>query len=97
MVEEGRTGRAVRLTRELVFHDKLLLIEAMDLAKSLAARCRSPHGDSGEQFLEVIRKQVKALRNAVAHDSDALADEWSVWEGMRTTLELAEDLTASER
>jgi hypothetical protein len=92
-----RQGDQVRLTRELVFHDKLVLVEAMGLGGPLAARCHSAHGDSGEQLLDALSKQVKALRNAVAHDSDALADEWSVWEWMRTTFELAEGLTASDR
>jgi hypothetical protein len=86
----------LRLTQELAFNDKLLLVDAMDIAGELAARCRSPYGNSGESLLEALRAQVKKLRNAVAHDSGALADEWSVWTWMRTTFELAEDLAKHE-
>jgi hypothetical protein len=82
----------VRLTRELVFNDKIGLVELMGIAPSLASRCRHPYSSSGDELVRRLREEVKALRNAVAHDTGELADEWSIWAWMRTTLHLASDL-----
>jgi hypothetical protein len=94
--KELQRGEQGRLTHELTFHDKLLLVETLDLAAALAQRCRPPYGEDGDTLLFYLRKHVKSLRNAVAHDSRALADEWSVWEWMRTAYQLAHDLAAGE-
>jgi hypothetical protein len=84
-------GEQVRLTRELVLHDKLGLVEQMGLARELARLCRQPYGASGDDLLSALA-DVKLLRNAVAHDRGQLADEWSLWRWMRTTFHLAQDL-----
>jgi hypothetical protein len=85
-------GDQLRLTNELVFHDKLGLIENLGLARDLAGRCREPYGASAEAFLTYLRDEVKELRNTVAHDGGTLADEWKIWRWMRTTLCIAQDL-----
>jgi CBS domain-containing protein len=89
-------GDQVRLTRELVFHDKIGLIEHGGLAALLAAQCRPPDGVSGmsaEQLLASLRGEVKELRNALAHDRGELVDEWRIWRWMQTTFALAQDLS----
>jgi hypothetical protein len=88
-----RTDEHVRLTRELVFNDKICIVELMGIADALAARCRPPYSAGGDELLKRLRGEVKALRNAVAHDRGELADEWSIWAWMRTTLHLANDLS----
>ena len=85
-------GDQIRLMQELVFGDKLLLADKMRLAPALAARCRRPYGTDGRRLMKHLREEVKALRNAVAHDWSELADERSVCRWMRTTLHLAHDL-----
>ncbi len=87
----------MRLTRELVFNDKIGLVEFMGIAPALASRCRPPYSAGGDEFIERLRQEVKALRNAVAHDRDELADEWSIWAWLRTTLHIATDLSSSDR
>jgi hypothetical protein len=87
------TGNQVRLTQELVFEDKITLVDKMGLAGGLAKNCRHPHAMDGDELLACLRKEVKALRNAVAHETDALSSEWCIWRWMRTTYHLAMDLT----
>jgi len=89
-------GEQVRLSRELVFNDKIGLIEAMGLAAELAGRCAGLNDGHGAAFVERLRNEVKELRNAVAHDRGELADEWSMWQWMRTTLDLARSLSAQD-
>jgi hypothetical protein len=62
-----------------VLNDKIGLVELMGIAPALAAHCRPPYCASGDTFLRHLRDDVRALRNAVAHDRPELADEWSVW------------------
>jgi hypothetical protein len=85
-------GEQLRLTHELVFSDKLHLVQELGLCDELALRCRAPYGQSGPTLFGYLKDDVKALRNTVAHDKGELADEWAIWQWMRTTLHIAEDL-----
>lgn len=81
----------IRLVQELVFHDKLVLIREMDLAKSLAAQCRHPYTDEPDLLLQSLGGEVRRLRNAIAHNGQ-LPDERAIWRWMLTTYQLAQDL-----
>jgi predicted transcriptional regulator len=85
-------GEQVRLTQELVFNDKIGLVESMGIADTLALRCVPPYNADGPTLVRYLREEVKELRNAVAHDRQELADEWAMWRWLRTTLELAQSL-----
>ncbi len=85
-------GDQVRLTQELVFADKIALAKRMRLAPELASRCTLRGGIDGTELIRSLDHEVRALRNAVAHDLDALADEVQICKWMQTTLALAREL-----
>jgi hypothetical protein len=91
---KNQRGEQVRLACELSFSDKIELVRVLGLAPDLAARCRPPYGSSPTEFVSRLKSEVKALRNAVAHDRGELADEHSIWQWMRTTYHLATDLSS---
>lgn len=86
-------GEQLRLTNELVFADKILLVKKMRLGQTLGDRVSAPHGPHVSRFFAAV-EQVRALRNAVAHDREELANEWKVYKWMQTTMQLARDLRA---
>jgi hypothetical protein len=86
-------GTQVRLTSELLLQDKIALIDRIGLTNDLARRCRQPYCRSDKELLAALDR-VRKLRNAVAHDREELADEWSVCTWMRTTYHLAQDLAS---
>jgi hypothetical protein len=84
-----RRGDHIDVLAALGFDEKLNLLTRLGLAGDLRSRCVDRYQDSDAALVNDLRREVKELRNDIAHERIGLLDHKKMYERIRLTYELA--------